>query len=56
MHDKSEYYRNQEDIVSREGIEVESGSLWELKENQLVLVDDDQYASADLDPHKFKKE
>ncbi|MBO2546125.1 hypothetical protein J0871_17040 [Salegentibacter sp. BDJ18] len=56
MHDKSEYYRNQEDIVSREGIPVESGSLWEFKDNQLVLVDDDQYASVDMDDQKFKKE
>ena len=49
-------YRNEEDLVSIEGIEVEAGSLWELQsDNLLVLVDDDQYASYYLDDEKFTK-
>lgn len=50
-------YRNTEDLVSMEGIEVEAGSLWKYDVNQelFVLVDEDQYASHKLDKSKFKK-
>ena len=50
------YYRNLEDLVSLEGIEVEAGSLWKLERNgkRLVLVDDDQYCSAPMDQSKFE--
>lgn len=41
------------DVLSIEGIEVDAGSLWELKSNLLVLVDDDQYVSHDLTPSIF---
>ena len=41
-------YRNSVDVISIEGIEVDAGSLWELKEGLLVLVDDDQYATHEL--------
>jgi hypothetical protein len=60
----SQYYRNNKDVTSIEGIEVDAGSLWktaqmnsngtnELKRNQteqiiLILEDDDQYATAYL--------
>lgn len=53
---QKQQYRNQEDLVSIEGIEVEAGSLWELKpDNILVLVDEDQYASYVLDSELFLK-
>lgn len=43
-------YRNIKDLISIEGIEVEAGSLWERDTNNiLILVDDDQYASSQLD-------
>lgn len=38
-------YRNVTDLTSIEGIEVDAGSLWKLKNEILVLVDDDQYAT-----------
>ena len=51
------YYRNLEDLISLEGIEVEAGSLWKLERNgkRLVLVDDDQYCSAPMDQSKFEE-
>ncbi|WP_417237183.1 MULTISPECIES: hypothetical protein [Flavobacteriaceae] len=45
---KEIYYRNSIDVISKEGIEVEAQSLWQLKNQILVLVDDDQYATHDL--------
>jgi len=49
------YYRNLKDLVSIEGIEVEAGSLWkhEQEDNLLVLIDEDQYASTQLDEDSF---
>ena len=38
----SEYYRNKVHIF-----DIEPGSLWELKNDRFVLVDDDQYIYAD---------
>lgn len=36
-------------IISKEGIEVDRGSLWVLTENRtLRLVDDDQFATTEL--------
>ncbi len=51
------YYRNTKDLISKEGIEVEAGSLWRFipKDNELILVDEDQLASTSMDPSKFKK-
>lgn len=47
-HPKKLEYRNKQDLVSTEGIFVDAGSLWVLKNNLLVLVDDDQYATHKL--------
>ncbi len=48
------YYRNLVSITSPEGIEVDEGSLWELKDNHLlVLVDEDQYVSCPFDAALF---
>tara|TARA_Y100000034_G_C6781109_1_gene349151 strand:+ start:643 stop:795 length:153 start_codon:yes stop_codon:yes gene_type:complete len=38
-------YRNKTDIDSIEGIQVDAGSLWQLKDCFMVLVDDDQYVT-----------
>jgi len=49
-------YRNNSDITSIEGIHVDAHSLWKLDPNQnlLVLEDDDQYVTAQLDPLSFR--
>ena len=50
-------YRNKKDLVSIEGIEVEAGSLWKFTPDLelVVLVDDDQFASHELDSRKFEE-
>ncbi|MGI0106753.1 hypothetical protein [Salinimicrobium sp. WS361] len=55
---QAKFYRNNSDLESREGIEVEAGSLWKLNPGtkDLILVDDDQYASCELDEENFYKE
>jgi hypothetical protein len=63
MHDKhnssgeSLYYRNKNDLESREGIEVEAGSLWKLnpETSELVLVDEDQHITAIFDTSIFQQ-
>tara|TARA_R110002111_G_scaffold203827_1_gene268662 strand:- start:1883 stop:2068 length:186 start_codon:yes stop_codon:yes gene_type:complete len=47
-HPKNLEYRNKVDLVSSEGISVDAGSLWVFKNDLLVLVDDDQYATHKL--------
>ena len=44
------FYRNKIELTSIEGIEVDEGSLWKLdpEQNLLVLEDEDQYATAQL--------
>jgi len=51
------YYRNIYDLISREGIEVEAGSLWKFypKDNEMILVDEDQMATTPMVKSKFKK-
>lgn len=51
---KPEQYRNKADLLSDEGIEVEAYSLWNKKGDQVILVDDDQFASCTLD-ERFQK-
>ena len=50
-------YRNKKDLISLEGIEVEAGSLWKFKPDLelLVLEDEDQFASYQLDSRKFEE-
>ena len=50
------YWRNKEDLLSIEGIEVEAGSLWKRVQEKpfLVLVDNDQYVSSHLDEELFE--
>ena len=55
---QANYYRNKEDLISLEGIEVEAGSLWKLNQklDVLELVDEDQYVTAPLEEQSFKQE
>ncbi len=36
-------YRNKQALISNEGVEVDSESLWIKKGELMILVDDDQY-------------
>lgn len=46
---KKRYFRNKIQLTSKEGIEVDRGSLWIQKDKkELILVDDDQYATTEL--------
>ena len=44
-------YRNKISITSSQGIQVDAGSLWERKNNIMVLVDDDQYVTSNQTQH-----
>ena len=48
------HYRNIEDFQVNELESVDSGSLWELNNSKLVLVDDDNYLETNLDLEKFE--
>lgn len=45
---KARYYRNSKLMHTKQGGEIETGSLWKEKDGELVLVDDDQYASSPI--------
>lgn len=51
------YYRNTKYLISCEGIEVEAGSLWKYipKDNEMILIDEDQMATTPMDLTTFKK-
>ncbi|MFB9055086.1 hypothetical protein ACFFVB_18540 [Formosa undariae] len=49
------FFRNTIELTTTEGILVESESLWELKTNEFVLVDDDQFATMPANSLHFKK-
>ena len=48
-------YRNNQDVRSLQGVEVEAGSLWDYypKIELLILVDEDQHLTADFDAQMF---
>lgn len=46
-------YRNLHDIQTS-GTEIESGSLWMRRKDDLILFDDDQFATSKFDPEKFE--
>ena len=50
-----QHYRNKIDITSFEGEMVDAESLWIKRDEQMILVDDDRYASAPYDEKKFYK-
>jgi hypothetical protein len=54
-HPKKLKYRNTCDVISIEGIEVDASSLWVFKNDQLVLVDDDQFVTHQLTDEFIKE-
>ena len=50
-----QYYRNRIEIISFEGEIIDADSLWEIKGELMVLVDDDRYASTPYDEKNFYK-
>lgn len=50
------YYRNTTEIVSLEGVTIESGFLWERQGELMVLVDEDQHITSSYDIKKFNLE
>lgn len=53
---KNVFYRNVEDIKSKDGILIDAGSLWKMNQKGvLVLVDDDQYIEAVHDSKLFEQ-
>lgn len=49
-----ELYRNKTDVISNEKITVEAGSLWKLRTQTLILVDDEQYVTHKLNVDIFE--
>lgn len=47
-------YRNKLDFVTTYQEVIDAGSLWELKEQKLILVDEDNYVETDLDLNLFE--
>lgn len=47
-------YRNTVDFLSIHQETIDAGSLWELKGEKLILVDDDNYVETDLDLEVFQ--
>ena len=51
-------YRNTKELCSDQGVLIDEGSLWILKtkEKRMVLVDDDQYITTEINLSNFKKQ
>lgn len=47
------YYRNEIDLISHEGGEVDAGSLWLKKGELMILVDEDEYVTTAYDENIF---
>lgn len=47
-------YRNTEYLKTDNDVEIDKGSLWRFYQNELILVDDDQYITAELN-HLFEE-
>ena len=47
------YYRNEIDLISHEGVEVDAGSLWLKKGELMILVDEDEYVTTAYDENIF---
>ena len=57
--DKSvQYYRNSHPVTSQQGVEIDQGALWkrDFNKNFLVLVDEDEYITAQFNKQIFKPE
>lgn len=48
-------YRNINDFIINELESVDAGSLWNLVDGKLVLVDEDHFVQTDLDLTLFEK-
>jgi len=48
-------YRNKNDFTTDDNFIIDEGSLWELKGEKLILVDDDNYVETKLDLSLFEK-
>lgn len=48
------HYRNIVDVTSDQGSLIDEGCLWHKRGPKLVLVDEDEYITHDLDLNKFK--
>lgn len=48
-------YRNKIDFITVHQETIDAGSLWELKEYKLVLVDDDNYVETEIDLSVFEQ-
>ncbi|HLV52165.1 MAG TPA: hypothetical protein VKY44_09450 [Flavobacterium sp.] len=49
-----ELYRNKTDVISNERIRVEAGSLWKLRQQTLMLIDDDRQLTHKLNLDIFE--
>lgn len=48
-------YRNKIDFITVHHETIDAGSLWELKNDKLILVDDDNYVESEMDLAVFEK-
>jgi hypothetical protein len=55
LKENSIAYRNKIDFITIHQETIDEGSLWELKGQKLILVDDDNYVETDLDLNIFQK-
>lgn len=48
-----ELYRNNTEIYTDNDFEVENGSLWKQKGNELILIDDDNFVTVQMNKNTF---
>lgn len=48
-------YRNNVDFITIHQETIDAGSLWEMKQDKLILVDDDNYVETELDTTIFEE-
>lgn len=53
---KTPQYRNTKDFSVDDLETIDAGSLWNLVDGKLVLVDDDQFLQTNLDLNLFEKD
>ena len=55
LKENSITYRNIVDFIIDENYTIDQGSLWFLKDEKLILFDDDQYVETHFDSSIFQK-
>ena len=50
-----EFFRNTEDVISIEGVQIDKGHLWTKSDEKFVLVDSDEYISCSLNNKNILK-